>query len=363
MGIYLRNKIYWYKRRIEGAQYYRSLRIKKGQEHLLSARMAQMDERIVADHYGLPSRYAGRDMLFGEFIPIYEKRKVGKGSLDRDIQRLNIALGILGDKRLAHYTMDDFQRLEKRLLEDKLETSTVNRYFQCLHHFYDIALREKAVLQNPLNDYEYFVEDAQRRRALTDDEIKTLLASLRTFRDEAISGPRKKPVQAILYDMVLFGLYTGARLNEIVGLKRKEIDGDVIRLKISRVKFRKRGRQATSREKPIFLPPEALKIIARQPVRDEYVFPLRRRDPRVISKAIHQLQEKDRLGIRGFTFHCLRHTWVSRATELTDTATVRSMAGHSDYRTTLRYTHTDEPKKRAVIARLGTQLAALVVND
>ena len=199
-----------------------------------------MDERIVADHYGLPSAYSGRGVLFSEFIPVYKKRKEGKGSLDSDIQRLNIVMGILGDKQLAAYTMDDFHRLEKTLLEDDHETSTVNRYFQCLHHFFDIALREKAVLHNPLNDYEYFVEDQQHRRALSDKEIKSLLSSLQKIRDEVSTGPRQKPVQALLYDLVLFGLYAGARLNEIVGLKRNEIDGDVIRLKISRVKFRRR---------------------------------------------------------------------------------------------------------------------------
>ena len=210
MGIYLRGKVYWYKRRIEGAQYYRSLRIKKGQEHLISGRMAQMDERIVSRPLRPTLRLLWPRVLFSEFIPVFKKRKEGKGSLDRDIQRLNIVMGILGDKRLAAYTMDDFHRLEKTLLEDDHETSTVNRYFQCLHHFFDIALREKAVLHNPLNDYEYFVEDQQHRRALSDKEIKSLLSSLQKIRDEVSAGPRQKPVQALLYDLVLFGLYAGA---------------------------------------------------------------------------------------------------------------------------------------------------------
>jgi integrase len=363
MGVYLRGKIYWYKRRIEGAQYYRSLRIKKGQENLLSSRIAQLDEQIVAKHYGLPSTAISRDTLFSEFIPIYERRKVGKGSLGRDIQRLKIVLRILGDGRLMSYAMDDFQELEKKLLDGGHATSTVNRYFQLLHHFFDIAIRERAVLKNPLENYEYYVEDAQRRRALTDDEIRTLLAALREIRDKTAAGPRAMPVLAVLYDLVLFGLYTGARLNEIVSLRRDEIDGGVIRLKISRTKFRRRGHQSSVREKAIFLPPEALEIIARQPKTDGHVFPLYRRDPRVISKAINRLSGQGSLGVEGFTFHCLRHTWVTRATELTDISTVRAMAGHSDYRTTLRYTHTDEPKKRSVIAQLGTQIRSLVTSD
>jgi len=44
MGVYLRGRYYWYKRMIDGVCYYRSLKIKKGQETMLSARMAQVDE-------------------------------------------------------------------------------------------------------------------------------------------------------------------------------------------------------------------------------------------------------------------------------------------------------------------------------
>jgi integrase len=169
-------------------------------------------------------------------------------------------------------------------------------------------------------------------------------------------------VHEVLYDLALFGLYTGARLNEIIGLKRAEIDCDIIRLSISRTKFRRRGRQAPAKVKRIFMPPEALEVISRQPVAGDYVFPLDRRDPRVVSKAIYQLRNQDALGVADFTFHMLRHTWVSRATEITDGPTVQLMAGHTDYRTTLAYTHSDEPKMRAVASKMGTIIRAYDVS-
>jgi hypothetical protein len=38
MGVYLRGRYYWYKRMIDGVCYYKSLKVKKGQETMLSAR-------------------------------------------------------------------------------------------------------------------------------------------------------------------------------------------------------------------------------------------------------------------------------------------------------------------------------------
>jgi integrase len=362
MGAYLRGRWWWYKRMLGGRVYYRALKIRKGQESMLSARLAQEDAAILAAHYGLPCPDACRNVTLSEFIPVYRKRKSGKASLDRDIQRFNLALPIIGDKRLADFTMDDFQGLEKKLLEDH-ESATVNRYIQAFHHLFEIAIREKALAANPLDNYEYFVEDRSGRRALSDDEISTLLVSLRRIRAEAQAGPRHMPVHEVLYDLALFGLLTGARLSEIIGLKRAEIDRDIIRLPIGRTKFRRRGRQSPMKAKRIFMSPEALEVISRQPPAGEYVFPLERRDPRVVSKAVHQLRGQGKLGVPDFTFHMLRHTWVSRATEITDGPTVQSMAGHSDYRTTLGYTHSDEPKMRAVASKMGTILRAYAPTD
>lgn len=362
MGVYLRGNWYWYKRMVDGRVYYRPLKVKKGQESLLSARLAQEDEAIVASHYGLPSPASCRNITLSEFIPVYGKRKAGKASLDRDLQRFNLALPIIGDKRLSNYTMDDFQELERKLLEGH-EPATVNRYIQAFHHLFEIAIRDKAVAANPLDDYEYFVEDRSGRRALSDKEISALLFSLRRIRADALAGPRRMSVHEVLYDLTLFGLYTGARLSEIIGLKRTEIDGDVIRLPVSRTKFRRRGRQAPVKAKRIFMPPEAVEVISRQPAAGDYVFCLDRRDPRVVSKAIYQLRNQGALGVPDFTFHMLRHTWVSRATEITDGPTVQKMAGHTDYRTTLGYIHSDESKMRAVASKMGTIIRAYDVTD
>jgi hypothetical protein len=127
---------------IDGVCYYRSLKVKKGQESMLSARMDQVDEEIVAEHFGLPSPTSHGSLTLAEFIEIYKKRKFGKGSLERDVQRLNLALEVMGNKRLMAYGKDDFLGLEKELFKKKRAPSTVNRYMQVLHHlFFKISLQ------------------------------------------------------------------------------------------------------------------------------------------------------------------------------------------------------------------------------
>jgi integrase len=358
MGVYLRNKIYWYKRMIDGVAYYRSLKIKKGQESMLSARMDQIDEEITAEHFGLMAPISAGSITLAEFLEVYKKRKAGKGSLDRDIQRLNHAVELMGNKRLIAYGQDDFQKLEAKLLEDRRH-STVNRYFSVLHHLFSLAVKERALRSNPLDGHEYFIEDAKTGRALTDDEIKVLLQNLRKIRDDAQPGGIIKP---ILYDLVKFGLLTGARLSEILFLRHSQIENNLARLRISETKFRKRGRQPSQREKFIYLSESALVIIQTQPrTKDDYVFSIGRRDPRVISKAIYIL--RDKLGIPEFTFHWLRHTFTTRAVELADPSLVRELVGHSDMRTTLRYTHPGQAKKLDVTAKLGTKICSLDIKD
>ena len=162
MGIYLRGRYYWYKRMIDGVCYYRSLKIKKGQESMLSARMAKVDEEIAAEHFGLPAPASAGSMTLSEFIEIYKKQKAGKGSLDRDLQRLSHAIELIGNKRIQAYGKDDFQDLETKLLEDR-QHSTVNRYFQVLHHLFCLAIKGRALRTKPLEDHEYFIEDVGRR--------------------------------------------------------------------------------------------------------------------------------------------------------------------------------------------------------
>jgi integrase len=360
MGTFLRGKIYQYKRQIEKRRYYRSLHIKRGQESMLSARLKQVEDEITAEHFGLPSPAASGSILLSAYIPIYERWKSGKATIKRDVFKLNRALRIMGDKRLAGYRRDDFDRLEKQLLEDGLSKTTLNRDFEILQHAFSLAVKEHYLRESPLGSHEYFVEDANERRALSDEEIASLLSTFRDLRDTARP---EDIIRHALYDLARFGLYTGARLGEIVNLRHDQIDGDKARYKITETKFRKRGAQAKIPEKIIHLSAPALAIIAEQPPsEDGYVFRLRRSIHSIGHISGYINTHRSTWGVPGFSFHWLRHTFITRAIAHGDPVLVRSLAGHGDLKTTLRYTHPDDAKKRDLVAKVGAEFERVSVN-
>jgi integrase len=212
VGVYLRGGRYWYKRMIEGQVYQRPLRVKKGEESRLSARLAQVEDEILGAHFGTPAPRPG-SMLFSEFERVYLERKASNKSADRDRQRLPKIRAILKDLPLRAYGPDHFQRLESRLLAESLSPTTINRYFQLLRAFFSLAVEERRLAENPLRAWRFYVED-KRARALTMEEIRLILAGLKHLRAQP-----KGPVQAILYDVIALGLVTGMRLSEVIGMR------------------------------------------------------------------------------------------------------------------------------------------------
>jgi hypothetical protein len=59
---------------IDGVPYYYSIKVKKGQESMPSARMAQVDDEIAAEHFGLPGpASAGSRRLPGKLTPFVDR--------------------------------------------------------------------------------------------------------------------------------------------------------------------------------------------------------------------------------------------------------------------------------------------------
>lgn len=352
MGLYLKSGWYHYRKQIEGKLYYKALKIKRGQERLLSERLEQVENEITARHFGLSFSHAAPISL-SAFIERYLERKKHKKSWDRDAQRLEIIASVWGDPALSLITKSHIEKLENHLLEDrKLQHSTVNRYFEMLRHFFNLAIEEGYLNDNPLKGFEFFAESGGRR-ALSRDEIASLLSAARQMQER----PRTK-IQGIIYDLIILALNTGMRLSEILFLKGSYIINDMVYYPLAETKSRRRQVSRQQRFRIILLNNQAKTVIEKYQSKDDYVFPLKWRDPNAVFYVVHALRKKS--GISDFTFHALRHTASTIISSQSSLATAKVVLGHADIKTTLQYTHPGMDEQRQTVEKLGKYLDEII---
>ena len=357
MTLYLRGKKWWYRREIGGREYRRPLGIDKGQPHqLVAEREAQMEARILALHYGLEEAPDRASILFSEYRPRYLKAKKHKATALRDRQRLDFIASVWPDLPLSFYGRSNVEALERQLLKAgptgrPSKPATVNRYMELLRNLFNEAARDGLVRDNPLRFYEPYAEEGTRR-ALEEREIRAVLEAATELEKE-----KGFKLRLVFHDLILFALATGMRLSEILNLRRVWIRDEVVTIPLSATKSRRRGAVSKQRYKIVSLSPLARAIITRQPERDEYVFPLHRRDVMVIQHGIEAIRRL--AGIPDFSFHFLRHTASTLIASQTSLATAKVVLGHADLKTTLRYTHPSLDEQRAPVTKLGTYLEGL----
>ena len=352
MGVFLRGRWYWYRRMIDGRRVYRSLKIKRGQEAMLSGRMRQVDDEITAAHFGLPAPARGA-VRFSQYAKSYIDQKRHNKSAYQLRHRLSIVAELWPDLPLGQYSPAHVRELEAALFERKLKPATVNRYMELLRNLFNCAIEDGAANANPIRSYAPFAEEGERR-ALSDDELGRIIEVARRMAEKPLNG-----VQAVFLDMALLSLATGMRLGLIVNLRREYVRDDVLVVPISQTKSKRRGAGMGHGEKVkvIVLSSLAQAIIGRQIASDDYVFPLRWRNSNAIGLTILKIRKE--AGIPDFTFHQFRHTASTFVGEHSSLAVAKAIRGHADLKTTLRYTHPGLAEQRASVAKLGTHLEEL----
>ncbi|HDT14276.1 MAG TPA: site-specific integrase, partial [Candidatus Aminicenantes bacterium] len=223
-----------------------------------------------------------------------------------------------------------------------------------LRGLFSLAVEEGFIAANPLRSFRFYVEDRQTR-ALSSTELREILAKLR-----AIQAAPAGEVQAILYDVVLVGAATGMRLSEVINLRWSWLHEGLASIPLSSTKHKRRVVSQDKKVKIVVLPPAALAVIDKHRTKSmgEFVFPMRRRDPRVISKAIIALRTK--LGVPDFHYHQLRHTFSTALSAQSDLATASAALGHMDIKTTMRYSHPGLERQRELVTKTSTKLLGKV---
>jgi integrase len=259
----------------------------------------------------------------------------------------------LGSYRLAEVRPDVIAKLRDRLLAEPGSTgrrrsgTTVNRYLNTLSAVFTFGESEEVewVESNPVRRVRRKKEPKGRTRFLSrpvdepESELERLLAACRASKN------------GILHDLVIVGLLTGMRENEILCLRRRY------------VRMRERGialpAEATKTGEARFVPlvGEALAVVARRvEEKEEYLFrESGRRNapeiPRFPRKAWKKALAEAK--IENFRFHDLRHTHGSYlAMKGASNRELMEALGHKTVTMAARYSHLADVHKREVAERL-----------
>lgn len=214
------------------------------------------------------------------------------------------------------------------VLVQHLSAGTVQRRRACLRVFFAWARRADLRADDPTVDLEAPRGDSRERRALSEGQVRELLAHLH---DDTRPARRQRALVLTLY-------YTGIRRSEARGLDWEAVDLDARTLRV----FGKGRRERTI---PM---PDALVSVLRA-WRDEQTDPrgavftaglLRRRLSR---DAVYRITRAamERAGLKGYGPHHLRHTYGTRMAERLPIQQVQKLLGHRRIDTTTIYAHTE----------------------
>lgn len=174
--------------------------------------------------------------------------------------------------------------------------------------------------------------------------------------------------EKVYYYGVLFSLYTGLRLGEVLALKWQNIDTKNKIIYIDRtvgtISHNHKTltiesspkTQSSIREIPISKQLQVLLKRLKQDSKSEYViasYTNKQVNPRAYQKSFETLLKK--LHIKHYSFHSLRHTFATRLLESgVDIKTISELLGHSSPTITLnRYVHTNLPNKRKAVGKIS----------
>lgn len=234
-------------------------------------------------------------------------------------------LSILGkDKPVQSLTQDDMdslvQQLRKRGGQGKtLTPATINRKMASLSKMLTKA-KAKAKGEPVMVSVKLLREPEGRIRYLSYEEERMVLKDLQENEGQVYA------------DFVAVAIDTGARLTELLKYRPRDI---VQRSSGTFLTFRG-ATTKSGKSRSVPLTARAVEILGRYPEG----WPKRWTYPHVITHAWARMRE--RLGMQEdteFVFHACRHTCATRLLEATgNLVLVKDWLGHSDIRTTTRYT-------------------------
>ena len=236
--------------------------------------------------------------------------------------------------------------------------ASVNRYLAVLSHAFSLAVREYGWLDsNPVLKVSKLKEPRGRVRFLSEDETVadgTVIPGERSRLLEACQASRSQE----LYLAVVLSLSTGARQQEIMGLRWGQID---LERRKATLEDTKNGERRVLPLSGLALELLTERAKARHPDTD-LVFPARRAPKPgqpwkpVELRAAFEVALR-RAGIEDFRWHDLRHSAASYlAMNGASLAEIAEVLGHKTLAMVKRYAHLSDPHTAGVVERMNARI-------
>ena len=275
------------------------------------------------------------DFIDETFLPW---SKANKSSWRNDVSRAKVIVDFMGQKRLNEITAEMIEKLKLNRYDSitcrgrRRSKASVNHELELLSKLFSLAVKYKKVSTNPCRDVQRFKLDNIRIRYFSSDEEERLLAQC--------TGPR-----AHIRPIVVLGIGTGMRLGEILRLTKQQIDFERNVIIAMHTKTRH------DRVIPMNSEVKAAMVEVYGKCGDEDCIFVNSTTGSRVTEIKRSFTTALRLaGIRGATFHTTRHTFGTRLGDAGYNAfEIAELMGHSDIKTSQRYVHPTDARKRAAV--------------
>ena len=221
-------------------------------------------------------------------------------------------------------SVKDVRTIEYGQLQDLISDKThyvAKDMKQVLSSMFDLGMRYKLCETNPAALLELPQLHEKERQIFTDNELAKIWKSENPFKD-----------------YVLIMCYTGLRPIELRMMEKKDINLEK--------RYVTAGRKTELGKASRIAFPDAI-----LPMMERFETP----NGTKVTFEKHFRDFLASLGITGKTPYCCRHTFVTNLSKVTDSiAILKSAARHTDYQTTLRYTHLNTDEVASVVNKLST---------
>lgn len=246
------------------------------------------------------------------------------------------AFGKLDLSEISTFAVEKFKReqLKRKTKRGGFPTpKTINNLLMVLESILTRAEELRLVSREDRPKIEKLPDPSGRIRYLTTEEEERLLAA-------AAAWP-------YLQDILVVGLATGLRRNELFSLKADDVD---LNLNLVNVL----GKGDKFRTVPLDPASKAYAALARlKRAANPWIFTTPRSKGKIawLDKSLRSACKAAE--VEGVTLHTLRHTFCTRlAASGVDVRTIQELAGHSRIETTMKYIHLVERNKHAAVRRL-----------